>query len=67
MESLYCVVRDKQQPGCSYSFTKFHETEELAVEESKRLCEKHNERFYVLKVIGCAERRPNPVDYFSVK
>ena len=68
MEQVYCVVKEKNSQGCGtqYSFSKWHENKEEAVEEAKRLAETNNGRFYVLQVVGFADRIPNPVEFTDV-
>jgi hypothetical protein len=64
MKQAFCVV--KERGSNQYSFSKFHETKELAVEEAVRLSVKENCRFYVLSVLGFAERKPFPVVYLDL-
>ena len=57
----YSVVR-ADNPG-AYKFTTFHDSLDIAKDEAMRLAEVHGVRFIVLKVVGYADRTPNPVKW----
>lgn len=59
----YAVVKDNMEKR----FTKWHETEEEAIEEAKRLCQKEGMPFTVLKEIGCATVAPIPAEFTRAK
>jgi hypothetical protein len=69
MEQVYCVVKEKAPGNCTsqYGFSKWHESKESAIVEARRLAESENRRFYVLQVIGFADRKPNPVEFTEVQ
>ena len=46
----YAVVKD----GIDKRFSKWHDSEDIAIEEAKRLCQKEGVPFTVLVEVGCA-------------
>lgn len=65
MNSRYAVVNSKPANG-RFGFSVWHETENIAIEEAKRLCE--NERgleFIVLKEIGITRQTKVPVEFIK--
>lgn len=69
MQSLFAVVRNTQTEDTltyPFKFSKFHVTQLAAVEEAMRLAEKEKDRFLVLKVVGMAQIKSNPVEYIDV-
>lgn len=57
---MFAVVRDV---SAVKSFVKWHETEDEAVAESKRLAAKENATFFVVRVIGKSMPAEPPVVY----
>ena len=55
----YAVVKD----GVNKVFHRWHESEDLAIEEAKRLAAKEQASFIVLKEIGEAYLAMNPVEF----
>lgn len=61
----YAVI--KEAVGLdSYKFKKWHDNKLDAQEEAVRLSGLEKCKFLVVKVVGYAENRPNPVEYFVV-
>ena len=60
-DSKYAVVRNNPHPP--YTFTKWHNSISEAVEEAKRLAIKEERRFFVIRMIGYADKTPQPVEY----
>ena len=48
-----------------FIFSKFHDTLEIVKSEALRLAEKEECRFIVLKVIGYADKKPMPVEWYD--
>lgn len=59
----YAVVRCNNIT--EYRFGKFHDSLELARAEALRLAEKEGTRFIVLKVVGIADKKPQPVEWMD--
>ena len=55
----YAVCKDENPRR----FVKWHESLELAVEEAKRLCQKEQLPFIVLKEVGCVTVVPCEVEF----
>lgn len=69
----YAIVREEENTHYNshngYKFSKWHDTEEEAIEESKRLCSttKENSKFIVLKEIGHAKHIETPIEFIIEK
>lgn len=65
MGAKYAVVKENAPTmfGGNYSFTKFHDTEELAQAEAERLSRKEGYAFLVLVSIGYAHPVAPPIEY----
>lgn len=59
----YAIVRDFEMSINEYKFSKWHESEEEAIQEAKRLCEKNGSDFIVLKEIGRSKQSKMPVEF----
>lgn len=57
----YAVVRCNTR--AEYRFSTFHDSLEIAKAEALRLAEKEGVRFIVLKVVGIADKKPQPVEW----
>ena len=60
MENFWIVIRDKPETYVS----KRHYSLAEARAEAERLCRKEAVRFYVLRVVGCAEPMRPPVQWW---
>ena len=63
MPEHYAIVR---AGVAKFSFTKFHEDYDEAVKEAIRLAELEKDRFFVLKMVGYAHQKPNPVEFVGM-
>ena len=61
-QSQYAVVKD----AGVFSFTKFHDTLDEAKAEAIRLAEKEQREFLVLKLVGYADVKINPIEWVEV-
>ena len=55
----YAVVKD----GIDKRFSKWHDSEDIAIEEAKRLCQEEGVPFTFLVEVGCASLSPIPADF----
>ena len=48
-----------------FRFSKFHDNFEIVKSEALRLAEKEECRFIVLKVVGYADKKPMPIEWYD--
>lgn len=62
LENFWIVLRDKSETYV----TKRYASLEEARAEAERLCKRESARFYVLHVVGCAEPKEPPVQWWRL-
>lgn len=60
------VKQDMYYKPKASSFTVYHDTLEIAIDEATRLCKKEGKPFYVLKVVGLVEVTGFPTKYTEI-
>lgn len=59
----YAVVKQAEQ----FKFTKFHDSLEEARTEAMRLANLEEKRFFVLEMVGYADKKPMPIEWVETK